>query len=94
MAWSRRPRADPFHREAASLRNLSRWARFAAVTLHGRLLRSLAGSDAVALHSPLAAFFASSSASSLPWTSMCPGTQRMATCPMASCAFLAASSLS
>ena len=49
MALNVRPRRDPFHFEAASFHSLSRWARFVAVTLHGRLLRSLAGRDAAAL---------------------------------------------
>ena len=88
------PRRDPFHFDAASLRSLSRWARFDAVTLHGRLLRSPAGSDAAALLSPRAALFASSSAISLPGTSICPGTQRMTTSVIPSCTRAAASSLS
>ena len=62
IAPSRWPRRELFHFDAASLRSLSRWARFDAVTLHGRLLRSPAGSDAAALLSPWAALFASPSA--------------------------------
>ena len=91
---SRWPRRKPFHFDAASLRSLSRWARFDAVTLHGRLLRSPAGSDAAALLSPRAALFASSSASSLPGMSMWPGTQRMTTSAMSWCARAAVSNLS
>ena len=90
--WQSSLRPDcPGHLEGASLRSLSRWALFAAVTLHRRLLRNLAGGDAAPL---LAAYFASPSASSFPKASMCPGTQRMTTSSVASCAFVAASSLS
>ena len=51
-------------------------------------------SDAAALLSRLAAFFASSSAISFPCTSMCRGTQRMTTSALPSCVRAAASSLS
>ena len=49
MALNVRPPRETLQFEPASSHSLSRWARFVAVTLHGRLLRSLAGRDAAAL---------------------------------------------